>query len=127
MNILTFKLTDGCNLRCEYCYQRGLRYPGRHMSLDVARRAVTLFEQSRGVDAPRGSIRFSGGEPLLNYGVVKGIVEEWGDRMMYTLITNGTLIEESSDLADLIRAHDIELYLSIDGDSESHDINRKTV
>lgn len=95
---LTLMVSQECNMKCAYCYGDGGEYNNRgKMSLETALRAVDyLIESSHDVKL---AIAFLGGEPLLNFGLIKEVVKycsvkesETGRTFSYTITTNGTLL-----------------------------------
>ena len=126
--LLTLELTHECNLACEYCcfgkhYSRSRQERRQPMSLDTARHAVARFLSHK---PPVAAIGFYGGEPLLEFKLLKDIVafaEELGGRsgveMRFSLTTNGTLL--SDEKIHYLVAHDFSVVISLDGNKESHD------
>lgn len=122
-------LTDRCDLRCVYCYERG-RATGRHadMTAAMAERAVDwLFAQSGA--AREVGISFFGGEPLLNVGVLEtaarraeALAAQTGKSLRLGMTTNGTHLDER--VIDLILRHGITTVVSLDGDRGLHDRQR---
>jgi uncharacterized protein len=122
----TLCLTHQCNLRCKYCYID--KRPGR-MSMEVARKIVaSIFQSSsddEGVD-----IGFFGGEPLLEFGLLKEIVELIerqpgfdSERVTLSIVTNGTIFSEK--IGAYLAEHGILLCLSCDGPPHVQDRFRK--
>jgi uncharacterized protein len=122
----TLCLTHKCNLRCAYCYVD--KRAGR-MSIEVAAKIVESIldgpSSDEGVD-----IGFFGGEPLLEFDLLKdivGLVERHPrfDRRTTTLsvVTNGTVFSE--EIAAYLAGHGIVLCLSCDGPPRVHDRFRK--
>ncbi len=115
-------LTHNCNLRCTYCYA-GEKLD-RRMSLDTARRAVDfLADNSNGSCA----ITFFGGEPLLEFPLIREIVrysrERYGRRVQFRMSTNGTLVDK--ELLEFCRDNEMFFVLSIDGSQAQHDSVRR--
>jgi len=130
-NIMLF-VTEACNLRCSYCYEvdNEVHDDGRHMRSADARRIVEQFLQSSGPRRDVG-ITFFGGEPLLNFRVVREVVEYANRRaevlhknVGYAMTTNLTLMTEG--IADFLVAHQVNVMVSVDGNKEQHDANRLT-
>lgn len=134
---LTLCLTEDCNFRCKYCiysenyeYTRG--YSHRYMSFETAKKAIdiyfSLLEEGKRYNPWRDiAIGFYGGEPLLNFKVLKASVEyikerypEW--KVSYTITTNATLMDREK--ADFLMDNDFSIAVSIDGPKEEHDRNR---
>jgi uncharacterized protein len=79
--LIYLMLTGECNLNCPYCYQpKGLRTKGK-MTKEVASKALGLLKEE-------DSVMFYGGEPLLNFDLIKEIVTE-NPHLTYKMITNG--------------------------------------
>ena len=91
-----------CNLKCKYCFAGEGEYHGHRgmMSLDVAKKAIDfIIENSK--HRKNIEVDFFGGEPLMNWEVVKGTVEyaktrekETGKNFRFTMTTNGVLLND---------------------------------
>jgi uncharacterized protein len=126
--LLTLELTQQCNLACEYCcygkYYPQTRKPSTApMPLEVAKKAVEDFMGHR---PKRGSIGFYGGEPLLQFELLKQIVlfaeelaDRYGTNVKFSMTTNGTLLTDET-IHFLVR-HRVRVMISLDGDKETHD------
>jgi sulfatase maturation enzyme AslB (radical SAM superfamily) len=107
-------LTAGCNLQCSYCYQNDKK--ARRMDWDTLRASLDLLLGSR---QPEVRLLFLGGEPLLEFPLIRRAVEYVDAarprrlRVHYDLITNGTLLGEEQ--AAFLEEHDFEVQLSFDG------------
>jgi len=130
---MCLNIAHDCNLRCAYCFAgTGDFGQGRRlMSEEVGRRAVDfLLEHS---EARRNlELDFFGGEPLMNFDVVKAVVryargrgEDAGKKFRFTITTNGLLLDD--DTIKFINREMSNVVLSIDGGREVHDALRKTV
>lgn len=126
--VLVLELTHRCNLRCEYCLY-GEHYPSfrNHddvtMSLDVAKKAIEDFVDH---GPRRCSIGFFGGEPLLEFELLKQIVlfaeersSQCGIERLFYLTTNGTLL--SDEAIHFLTEHEFSVLISLDGPKETHD------
>lgn len=122
-------LTEQCNLRCSYCCYSG-EYAGnhRHSSLSLCEGDVDQiysFIQRMTANKPI-RICFYGGEPLTQYAMVQYAVERgkllWGDRVTYSVSTNGTLLTE--DRITWLVENGVEIAISIDGTESFHDRHR---
>lgn len=120
-----FVVTTECNMNCVYC-QANSKPDGSDifMSRDIARKAVDIALQSPEYEL---SFEFQGGEPLLNFPVIRFIVEyseqnRGNHYISYSLVSNLTLLTE--DMADFIKEHNISVSTSIDGYMELHNTNR---
>ena len=118
---LAVALTDACNLRCAYCFQR--LKGSRRLAWDSLRRALDLLLASR-----TGAVRlsFTGGEPLLAFPMVvraAGYAEARRPpslRVEYDIVTNGLLLGEEQ-IAFLVE-HDFRVDLSFDGVPAAQDL-----
>ena len=128
---LCLNIAHDCNLACKYCFASQGDYGGvkrELMSFDVAKRAVDFLISMSG---PRQhcEIDFFGGEPLLNWDVVKQTVEyiesiqdKHGKIFKLTLTTNGVLLTQ--DKIDYVNEHNMSLVLSLDGREDVHNSMR---
>ncbi|NLJ72875.1 MAG: thioether cross-link-forming SCIFF peptide maturase [Syntrophomonadaceae bacterium] len=121
-----------CNLRCKYCFasQGNFGQKPALMPFEIGKRAIDfLVQESKGIR--NLEVDFFGGEPLLNFAVVKEIVsyareiEQNTDKVFnFTLTTNGVLLDE--EIIDYIITENISIILSLDGRPETNDRNRVT-
>jgi uncharacterized protein len=111
-----------CNMRCGYCYGDGGSYQRKRTLMDkkTAVKAVDTFTSLGDIK----TITFFGGEPLLNFSVIKTVVE-YAPAITCGIITNGTIMTQ--EMADFIKAHKLPLTLSIDGPQPVHDAARQYV
>ena len=119
-----------CNLRCEYCFaSEGDYHSGRMlMRKETALQSVDfLVKASQGLH--NIEIDFFGGEPLINFDVVKVTVEygrsieaRINKRFFFTITTNGTLFNDNNIV--FINEHMDNIVISIDGRREIHDALR---
>lgn len=123
-------VSHDCNLRCEYCFaSEGDYNSGRTlMSREVALKAVDyLVANSKG--RHNLEIDFFGGEPMMNFDVVKDVVAygrqieaSTGKHFYFTITTNGTLLDKEK--IDFINEYMDNVVISIDGRKEVHDAVR---
>jgi uncharacterized protein len=118
-------LNHRCNLRCGYCYN-GEKF-NRPMDWEVARRAVDLALSG---PRQRSQISFFGGEPLLEMGLMRRIVDyaekeaqKKERKVRFVVTTNGTLL--TGKRLDYLRAHRFHIGVSLDGNREAHDCYRR--
>lgn len=111
-------LGHDCNLRCKYCFMpkdiTELDIHKIHKLLDIIAKEKSYL-----------SIRFYGGEPILHFDKIKNIVgyaKEIGMVTDFALATNGTLLTEK--IADFIKAENISVMVSLDGNKETNDTMR---
>jgi len=132
LQILTLEITEKCNYRCGYCVYKGhmdeKRVHGiKNMSFDIAKKAIDyLFGHSH--NGKDKAIGFYGGEPLLNFELVKKCVEYanscFGTKKIgFTITTNGSLV--TKEIAQFLFDHDFTVLVSVDGPKEIHDAYRK--
>ena len=124
---LCLHIAHSCNLNCSYCFASQGKYQGERglMSLEVGKRALDfLIENSKG--RRNLEVDFFGGEPLMNFDVVKELVayarkreKEAGKNFRFTLTTNGVLIDD--DVIDFANREMSNVVLSLDGRKEVHD------
>lgn len=130
---LCLNVAHDCNLRCEYCFASTGDFGGARelMPLEVAKKAVDFLIQ--GSKRRRQlEIDFFGGEPLLNWDVVRETVlygnaeaEKHGKVFRFTVTTNG--IDLTPEIEDFINENMYNVVLSIDGRPEVNDKIRRTI
>ena len=138
-------VTDSCNLRCRYCFINGNMPEGYRpsmMSFEVAKEAIDMFFRNLSLNPPeyaglKKTIFFYGGEPFLNFPLIKRSVEyiesaykeevvALGPKLRLAIVSNGTMITE--EIAKFIGAHNnIDIAVSIDGPKKIHDTERVCV
>ena len=120
-----FVVTTACNLNCKYCQaNNGTKIPNYYMDVDTAERAVTIALQSPELNL---SFEFQGGEPLLNYPIIKHIINYAEENnknhfISYSIVTNLTLL--TSEMVDYFAEHNVSISTSLDGCEELHNHNR---
>ncbi|MCB2362189.1 radical SAM protein [Clostridium estertheticum] len=133
---LVLETTSSCNLRCKYCiysdqYPTYKTYENKYMSFDLAKKAVDLylknFKRVQYRNPSRtATIGFYGGEPLLNFKLIKQVVnyikEEYTEKVSFNLTTNGLLF--LGEVQDFLAKNDFCIIVSLDGNEENHDRNR---
>ena len=124
---LCLHIAHTCNLNCEYCFASQGKYSGERavMSFEVGKRALDFLVEQSG-SRRNLEVDFFGGEPLMNFEVVKQLVEyarsiekEKGKNFRFTLTTNGLLIDD--DVIDFCNREMCNVVLSLDGRQEIHD------
>jgi len=125
---IELNLTFNCNLTCEYCF---IREKSQHerMSFATAKKAIDLLMER--ATYPVVNITLIGGEPLLEFDLIKRIVpyalEAAGKRnimVTWSVTTNGTLINKT--ILEYFAQNKINMLLSIDGGPKNHDRYRRT-
>lgn len=128
---LCLYITYDCNLRCKYCYYNdGNPHHGSKidMSEPVAEKAVDFLIKESG-NKENLSINFFGGEPLLNFDLIREVVKYAKEktakakkRINFSVTTNGTLLNES--VVKYLVKNKIGVLISMDGHREIHDSAR---
>ena len=124
---MCLNISHDCNLACEYCFASKGGFGGERclMSEEIARKAIDFLIE-RSVGRRNLEVDFFGGEPLMNFEVVKKTVEyarskeaEFGKNFRFTITTNGLLLDD--DKIDFINREMHNCVLSIDGRKEVND------
>ena len=124
---LCLHIAHTCNLNCAYCFASQGKYQGERalMSFEVGKRALDFLVENSGT-RHNLEVDFFGGEPLMNFDVVKELVayarsieKEKGKNFRFTLTTNGVLIDD--DVIDFANREMSNVVLSLDGRKEVHD------
>jgi uncharacterized protein len=124
---ITLIITEKCNLNCIYCFEHSKST--REMSFETAKEAL---DQLLSINNGFGwvNIEFTGGEPLLNFNLIKQVFlyvksfyMKQGRKITFSIGTNGTILtDEMMTWFKLFPC--ISIGLSLDGTKEVHDINR---
>lgn len=124
---LCLHIAHTCNLNCAYCFASQGKYQGERalMSFEVGKRALDFLVENSG-SRHNLEVDFFGGEPLMNFDVVKQLVKyartiekEKNKNFRFTLTTNGMLIDD--DVIDFANREMSNVVLSLDGRKEIHD------
>ena len=127
---LCLHIAHTCNLNCDYCFASQGKYHGERavMSFEVGRRALDFLVENSG-GRRNLEVDFFGGEPLMNFEVVKQLVayareieKVHNKNFRFTLTTNGVLIDD--DVIDFANREMSNVVLSLDGRKEIHDRHR---
>ena len=127
---LCLHIAHTCNLNCDYCFASQGKYHGERavMSFEVGKRALDFLVENSG-GRRNLEVDFFGGEPLMNFQVVKELVayarsieKEKNKNFRFTLTTNGMLIDD--DVIDFANREMSNVVLSLDGRKEIHDRHR---
>lgn len=135
--VITFVVTQDCNLRCKYCYMTS-KQSGHKMTFETAKSAIDYFvkEKSKLFDDDYLILEFIGGEPLIEVELIDKIVDyfkikiykensNWFGRYRIAISTNGILY--SSDKVQKFiqkNINSLSIGISIDGTKEKHDMQR---
>lgn len=133
LKVLTFEVTDKCNLRCRYCAYGDMYYGyderlSKNMSFEAAKKLLdylfSRWQNSPSISEERNiAIGFYGGEPLMNFKLIIEIVEYVLENLppkmsvQFNMTTNAMLIDKYIDY--LVR-HNFKLLISLDGDKEDN-------
>lgn len=124
---LCLHIAHTCNLNCSYCFASQGKYHGERavMSFEVGKRALDYLIENSGTRRNL-EVDFFGGEPLMNFDVVKQLVayarsieKEKGKNFRFTLTTNGVLVDD--DVIEFANKECHNVVLSLDGRKEIHD------
>ena len=124
---LCLHVAHTCNLNCAYCFASQGKYHGDRavMSFEVGKRALDYLVEHSG-SRTNLEVDFFGGEPLMNWDVVKQLVmyarsieKDAHKNFRFTLTTNGMLIDD--DVIDFSNREMSNVVLSLDGRKEIHD------
>ncbi len=124
---LCLHVAHTCNLNCSYCFAGQGKYHGERaiMSYETGKRALDFLVEHSG-KRRNLEVDFFGGEPLLNFDVVKKLVEyarsiekEKNKHFRFTLTTNGVNIDD--DVIEFANREMHNVVLSLDGRKEVHD------
>lgn len=130
---LILNVTEDCNMRCKYCVYSGNYTNNRvhskaYMREETAIKAVAkylqCFEKQRKYDiSSQPIVSFFGGEPLLNFNLIKYVVDyiksNYLGNVVFAITTNGTLLRE--DIIDFLVRNKFDLTISLNGDKEEND------
>lgn len=124
---LCLHIAHTCNLNCAYCFASQGKYNGERevMSFEVGKRALDFLIENSG-SRHNLEVDFFGGEPLMNFQVVKDLVsyarsveKEHNKNFRFTLTTNGVLVDD--DVIEFANKECSNVVLSLDGRKEIHD------
>lgn len=127
---LCLHIAHDCNLACKYCFAEEGEYHGRRalMSFEVGKKALDFLVANSG-NRVNLEVDFFGGEPLMNWQVVKDLVAYGRSletpnkkKFRFTLTTNGVLLND--EILEFANKEMANIVLSIDGRKETHDMMR---
>jgi len=128
---LCLHVAHTCNLNCSYCFASQGKYQGDKalMTFEVGKQALDFLIEHSGT-RHNLEVDFFGGEPLMNWDVVKQLVayarsreKEAGKNFRFTLTTNGVLLDD--EVTEFCNREMSNVVLSLDGRPEVHDLLRK--
>lgn len=124
---LCLHIAHDCNLACQYCFAEEGEYHGRRalMSFEVGKKALDFLIANSG-NRRNLEVDFFGGEPLMNWEVVKQLVEygrskekEYNKNFRFTMTTNGVLLND--EIMEYCNREMSNVVLSLDGRKEVND------
>ena len=124
---LCLHIAHTCNLNCSYCFASQGKYNGQRavMSFEVGKQALDFLVANSG-SRRNLEVDFFGGEPLMNFQVVKDLVayarsieKQHNKNFRFTLTTNGMLVDD--DVIEFANRECHNVVLSLDGRKEIHD------
>lgn len=132
VNNIEFDLSELCNLDCKYCYLQSGKKRSSNENRLTHRIFDAFFENYVGHIERLDSVTVSfwGGEPLLNFDMIKYIVDRFHTyrtekrEISFLLVTNGMLLNR--EILEFCREYKIRVQMSVDGDKEAHDALRQT-
>jgi len=133
---LLLTVTEDCNLRCKYCYLTDVydytrNRTNANMTFETAKKAIDMFlenisEISKRNPGKKAAITFYGGEPLMNFLLIKECVEyvklKTKVEILFNTTTNGVLLD--GEILDYLIENDFIISVSFDGAKKNHDRNR---
>lgn len=130
VSLMYFILSTGCNLACKYCFienNANNNHSEINMSKDTAilalEKYIKYLNDNPDIEDPQ--IIFYGGEPFVNYEVMKDVVnyaKSKNSKILFSLVTNATLINDN--ILEFLKSNNISIGISIDGPKEINDSNR---
>ncbi|ABR48500.1 Radical SAM domain protein [Alkaliphilus metalliredigens QYMF] len=130
---LCLHIAHDCNIRCKYCFASQGDFQGDRsfMSLEVGKKAIDFLLENSG-NRKNLEVDFFGGEPLMNFDVVKGLVDygrsrekDFDKNIRFTMTTNGVLLNDEN--MEYINENMHNVVLSIDGRKAVNDHMRYTI
>ncbi len=118
-SLLWMHVSHACNMRCVYCFADHGKYngPSSLMSIQTAQKTIDWVLSNKSSNQ-KVHVLFFGGEPLLNFEVIKSTVQyaterDAGNSFVWGLITNGILL--SREITDFLVGYGVHITVSIDG------------
>lgn len=130
INSIDVILTEDCNLTCKYCFVKKKQYNDKSALLlsEVGEKIIDFIIRKSG-NIKDLFVCFFGGEPLLNFKVMKYMViyaleqgKKSNKHFHFSITTNATLL--SDEVVEFLGEHNIFVVISIDGNKYSHNLNR---
>ncbi len=129
IQILYLILSSSCNLACKYCFIENGEFNNKkeiNMSKDIAFMAISKYAKYlEDENIKEGLIIFYGGEPFVNWTVMKEVInyaKKITKRLKFSVVTNATLLDEEK--IKFLAENEVEVGISIDGPKKLNDKNR---
>lgn len=128
LSCLSLNVAQDCNMRCKYCYGNGGMYFEKgYMQFETAQRSIDwLVKNSKRKNI---SVTFFGGEPLLNFKLIKNVVNyaiavkyPKSKHFDFSITTNGTIINR--EIINFLNDYEFSVTISFDGDKQIQNYNR---
>lgn len=120
---VTLYVSNDCNLECAYCADRNIPKKKMNMTTEVAERTMDFLMEHSGKNI---DISFYGGEPLLNFGIIKHAVayiqklnKKYSKKISFSISTNGTIC--NMEIIKFLAKFNFDVLISLDGPQEIHD------
>jgi len=123
ISVAYFMLTSLCNFKCKYCFveSRIEKNDESFMSQEIAERGIQFLRRNV-CEQNKTTIIFYGGEPFLNFDIMKYIIQRTRELKMnvnFNVVSNGSII--STEIINFIKEYNIEYSVSIDGLKQTND------
>jgi len=125
LNSVTMIITNRCNLACDYCFERSKG--DKDMDVDTAIEIVDrTYNKNLNMPNQRFTYNLFGGEPMVNWKVVKAILDHINEKHYNAQVGITTnMMQMTDEMLDYIDDNDVFVLVSIDGIKEMHDMHRK--
>lgn len=119
-------MTLNCNLSCSYCYENDKK--NKIINMETINDTINFINKTYEFDNEL-YVQFHGGEPLLEFEKIEYITNKLNysinKKIKYSMTTNGTLLTD--EMAQFFTRNEFDITISIDGNINSHDKNRKYI
>lgn len=127
--MFTIWVTTACNMKCRYCYE-GIDKENKYMASEMADQVIDwIIKTAESNKKMIYMVRFHGGEPLLNFPIIKYIIEGLAQKsslkFSYHITTNGYYLNE--EVIEYLLRHMDVITVSIDGNKRTNDLNRLSI
>jgi uncharacterized protein len=123
VSTLTLNVTRKCNLKCSYCFENDEYRKLGNMPFIIAKKAIDTFFTDKNSN---WVIIFTGGEPILNFDLLKKVIEYIEEKELkveYRIKTNATLLDEEK--MNFLIKNNVKIQISLDGNEKAHNTHRK--